>query len=67
VYQWTDEKGMTIYSNSPPPGVNPKLKKLRIDRIERPDVKNPPAKTTKDVPRKRDLRDIAVILYATDW
>ncbi|HAM49881.1 MAG TPA: hypothetical protein DCP92_04005 [Nitrospiraceae bacterium] len=67
VYQWTDETGNTIYSNSPPPGVNPKLKKLRIDRIERPEIKNPSAKAVKDVPQKRDLRDITVILYATDW
>lgn len=67
VYQWTDENGKTIYSDSPPPGVNSKLKKLRIDRIDKPDIKNPQAKTVKDVPQKRDLRDITVILYTTDW
>ncbi|MGD0887269.1 MAG: DUF4124 domain-containing protein [Thermodesulfovibrionales bacterium] len=67
VYQWTDENGQTIYSNAPPPGVNAKLKKLRIDRIEKLDIKNPPAKAVKDIQQKRDLRDITVILYATDW
>jgi len=67
VYQWTDENGKTIYSDSPPPGVNSKLKNLGMHRIEKPDIKNPPANTTKDVPQKRDLRDITVILYTTDW
>lgn len=70
VYQWTDEKGNTTYSDSPPPGVNPKLKKLRIDKIDRPEnpeTKGPPTITMKDVSRKRDLRDVTVILYLTDW
>jgi hypothetical protein len=69
VYQWTDENGNTIYSDSPPPGVNSKLKKLRIDRIERPEpeVGNAPAKAVKAVRQKRDLSDITVILYAADW
>ncbi len=74
VYHWTDEKGNTIYSDSPPPGTNAKVKKLRVDRIERPDVKQAPAATGRDVSRtvkevspKRELRDITVILYSTDW
>ncbi len=66
VYQWTDEKGNTFYSDSPPPGVNPKLKKLRTDKIERPEVRDAPASAVRAVPQKRDLRDITVILYSTD-
>ncbi len=68
VYQWTDENGRSFYSDSPPPGANNiKVKKLRIDRIERPEIKSPPEKASKDIPKKRDLRDITVILYLTDW
>ncbi len=68
VYQWTDENGRSFYSDSPPPGVNNvKVKKLRTDRIERPEIRNAPAKAVKDIPRKRDLRDVTVILYLTDW
>ncbi len=67
VYQWTDENGQTVYSDSPPPGVNPKLKKLRVDRIERPEIKERKVKTVKEIPDKKALRDITVILYYTDW
>ena len=67
MYEWTDEKGNITYSDSPPPGVNAKQKKLRLDRIERPETKLPPAKAVKGVSQRRDLRDITVILYATDW
>jgi len=67
IYQWTDEKGNAVYSDSPPPGFDARPKKLRSDRIERPEIKNLPAKAAKEPPRKRDLRDITVILYAADW
>jgi len=67
VYQWTDEKGATLYSDSPPPGANPKLKKLRIDRIQRPESKDYTENAVKDVAQKKRLGDITVILYFTDW
>lgn len=67
VYEWTDENGHTIYSDSPPPDVNPKLKKLRVDRIERPEIKERKVKTVKEDAQKKALRDITVILYYTDW
>jgi hypothetical protein len=70
IYQWTDAHGNTVYSDSPPAGVEAKPKKLRTDRIEKPDTRSPEARTArtaKETPRKRDLRDVTVILYAADW
>jgi len=70
IYQWTDAQGNTVYSDSPPAGVDAKQKKVRTDRIEKPAAKYQeswPLKSTKEAPKKRDLGDITVILYAADW
>jgi hypothetical protein len=70
IYQWIDAHGNTVYSDSPPAGVDAKPKKLRTDRIEKPDVKYPEARTpkaAKEALRKRDMKDVTVILYAADW
>lgn len=69
IYQWKDASGNVIYSDSPPSGVNARVKQLPAEKIDRPE-------TGKDLPDSsekpaatglRPVSDISVILYRTDW
>ena len=74
IYKWKDKNGNVIFSDSPPSGSN--AEEVRIKNNMRFDI--PPSKEA-DAPkagkgnaaptkqRLRDVRDIHVVMYMTDW
>jgi glutaredoxin len=69
VYQWKDGNGNMVYGDSPPSGTDTRMKHLRTDRIERPEIRDviPQEQHAATPPQLRDIRDISAILYMTDW
>jgi len=70
MYMWKDKNGNDFFSDSPQPGVDAKHKKVRKDKIEIPQMNiedNIPQNSNTAESRLRDVRDINVILYMTDW
>lgn len=68
IYQWKDKNGNIVFSDAPPEGIDAQIKKVRIDRIDKP-----PASTFTPLPKtetprdNRQTSDIKVLLYMTDW
>jgi len=70
IYKWTDSSGQTIFSDSPPAGVNAQKMKIREERMElpeRPEIKNDKPGKTNEIKNKRSYRDIKVVMYVTSW
>lgn len=69
IYQWKDASGNIHYGDSPPPGVKPMEKHVTVDKIVRPERKESPQERGQlsEESSLRDISDISVILYATDW
>jgi glutaredoxin len=68
IYQWKDANGNLIYSDSPPSGTNAALKRVRTDKIERPETGEAPLQEQESItPTLRDVSDINAILYMANW
>ena len=76
IYQWTDKNGNTVFSDSPPSGVDAKIRKDKAGRIEKsaPNQDIPkPSRTKSSTQQDRDTgsgrpaKDISVIMYMTSW
>jgi glutaredoxin-like YruB-family protein len=70
VYKWIDDKGNIVFSDSPPAGVDAreiKVKDNNRTEMQQAREERPKAKKKDDNSRLRDLRDISIILYMTDW
>ncbi len=68
IYTWKDKDGNVFFSDSPPAGVDFQKKKIREDRIERPEIKiDFPLKESSTAKEKRSYGDINVIMYMTRW
>lgn len=73
IYQWKDKNGNIVFSDTPPEGIDAQIKKVRLDRIDKP-----PAAAYTPMPKTETQRDnrpptvgrtepIKVLLYMTDW
>jgi glutaredoxin-like YruB-family protein len=69
IYEWKDATGNIFYGDSPPPGVKPSVKHATVNRIVRPESKesHQEERQISGESQLRDISDISVILYATDW
>jgi glutaredoxin-like YruB-family protein len=71
IYQWTDANGNTVFTDSPPKGAAAKELKIKQTNQFGPppqeEENRSPVKSGKTAPKLRDLRDISVVLYMTDW
>jgi glutaredoxin-like YruB-family protein len=69
IYQWRDADGNIFYGDSPPSGIKTIEKNVKVNKIVRPESAKSPQEG-RQIPQKtrlRDINDISVILYATDW
>jgi glutaredoxin-like YruB-family protein len=71
IYQWTDANGNTVFTDSPPKGAAAKELKIKPTNQFGPppqeEENQAPAKSENSTPKLKDLRDISVVLYMTDW
>jgi len=70
IYTWKDKDGNIFFSDSPPSGVEAQKKKVREDRIERPEIKEDTLiqkSNLSPLKETRPYRDINVIMYMTPW
>ena len=74
IYKWKDNNGNVIYSDSPPSESKAEKVKIKNDmrfelppssRNEKP--KNSNGNNSAAGQRLRDVRDLNVLLYVTDW
>ncbi len=66
--QWTDSTGNVIYSDTPPAGGA--AKEIKVKENNRTIMEETYPKTKKSREKEsglKDIRDISVILYMTDW
>ncbi len=74
IYKWKDSDGNVIFSDSPPSGSNAEEVKLKSNnRFEGPstreDEKPKAGKRNKAATEQklRNIRDVNVVMYMTDW
>ena len=76
IYEWKDKNGNAVFSDTPPPDVEAKEKKIRIDRFERerpgkdapkPEPGNVQRYESRSSGNKRAYNNILVLMYMTDW
>lgn len=76
IYQWKDKNGNIVFSDTEPEGIDAQIKKVRLDRIDKPPAAAytplPKTETQRDnrpptVGRAEPHSDIKVLLYMTDW
>lgn len=69
IYQWRDAHGNIVYGDSPPSEVKSTKKDVRTNSTVLQETYEPPRgknKISKEIPL-RDIRDISVIFYMTQW
>lgn len=74
IYKWTDREGNVVFSESPPSGANAEEVKVKDGmRVDRPasegrnDSKGKKGKSAATGQKLRDVSDINVVMYMTDW
>jgi len=82
IYQWTDKNGNVVFSDTPPPGKEAKIKHLREEGVftappreetAKPEIKNenrnaaPSQDQEREAKRKKRIRDVNVVMYSTNW
>jgi glutaredoxin len=82
IYQWTDKNGNVVFSDTPPPGKEAKIKQLKEEGVytappreetAKPEIKNenrnaaPSQDQEREAKRKKRIRDVNVVMYSTNW